>query len=342
MHRLITAFAFLISSLLAQADMWPCNLSMSLKAEKTKFTSTDLVQVDLVLTNRDDRDHSILVPGNQSVGLKLVYFIWYSVDERNIYKEVHRDSRMISMDTNVNGFVSFNRLDPGESTTIPFFFNDLNNASRHINSSYSIPNLETGNYKLLAWYYPWDEELSKYAFNRIEEIVTDDQLPNDSEHMNLPSSGIMSNYLDIQIISGNDSPVPVLTAKCSEQCKLCKAIEHEKWAKIKRIIRRDSQGVNERNLGKFNNLSWQEPHRKIAFLGDTPDAILASLPSYLSREIIFRNTKGIHYYWLTWQLGKTSRIAGRINSFFYLIGLRKIRLRDSRLNYSTLKSFTQI
>jgi hypothetical protein len=342
MHRLLLAYAFSISGFLAQADMLPCYLSLSLKAEKTKFTSTDLVQVDLVLTNRNDRDHSIVVPGNQSVGLKLIYFIWYVVDERNIYKEVYRDSRGIYMDTSVHGFVSFNRLDPGESTTIPFFFNDLNNSSRHINSNYSIPNLETGNYKLLAWYYPWDEELSKYAFNRIEELDTDDQLPNNSENMDLPSSGIMSNYLDIQIISGNDSPEPILTVKCSEKCKLCRAIEHEKWAKIKKIIRRDSQGVNELNLGNVNQVSWQEPHRKIAYLGDTPDAILASLPSYLSREIIFRNTKGIHYYWLTWQIGKTSRIAGRINSFFYLIGLRKIRLRDSRLNYSKLKSLTQI
>ncbi len=124
---------------------------------------------------------------------------------------------------------------------------------------------------------------------------------------------------------------------CGKGCKLCRTIERENWRKTKRIIRRDSKDFSEYNLGKNTNGDWQKAHRNIAFLGDNPDAILASLPSYLSREIIFQNKNGIHYFFLTWQIGKVSRVGSRINSVFYLIGLRNVRIRASRLRYSKLK-----
>jgi hypothetical protein len=66
------------------------------------------------------------------------------------------------------------------------------------------------------------------------------------------------------------------------------------WKKTKRLIRRDSKDNNEYNMGNDSNGNWQKAHRYIAYLGDNPDAILASLPSYLSREIIFQNKNGIH------------------------------------------------
>jgi hypothetical protein len=62
----------------------------------------------------------------------------------------------------------------------------------------------------------------------------------------------------------------------------------------------------------------------------------------MSREIIFQNKNGIHYFQLTWQLGKISRIGSRINTFLYMTGLRKIRIRDSRINYSRLKYLSEI
>jgi hypothetical protein len=123
---------------------------------------------------------------------------------------------------------------------------------------------------------------------------------------------------------------------------LCRTIEHENWKKTKRLIRRDSKDYNEYNMGKDTNGNWQKAHRNIAFLGDNPDAILASLPSFMSREIIFQNKNGIHYFQLTWQLGKISRVGSRINTFLYMIGLRKIRIRDSRINYSRLKYLSKI
>ena len=336
---LLTIFAL---SFLAKADLRPCYLTVSLSASKVKFTTNELVQINVTLTNISNESHSIVVPGNQSKGFKLIYFSWYKVDENNFYTEVYRDSRIISMDTSVKGYVNFNRLEANESTSVPFFFNDLKNAKKHINSNYELPKLPPGNYKIIAWYYPWDEELAKYAFNKYDWKGQDENPDKNPELLDLSESGTQSTYFDVEIISEEASIANIFNENCPKSCSLCRAIEHERWNKIKRKIRRNSRLVSELNMGVDTNGNWQKTHRNIAFLGDTPDAILASLPAFLSREIIFQNKKGIHYFYLTWQIGKTSRVGARINQFFYLIGLRNVRIRDSRINYSRLKYMTGI
>jgi hypothetical protein len=320
-----------------KADLRPVYLTLEISASKTKFTTSELVQINVTLKNRTGIDHSILVPGNQSKGLKLIYFSWYKVDEKNFYTEVHRESRVISMDTSVKGYVNFNRLDSNESTTIPFFFNDFKNAQKHINSTYEIPKLPPGKYKIIAWYYPWDEELAKYAFNKYDWKGRDENPEKNLELMDLSDSGTQSTYFDLEIIPQAEANQTNSVKSCAKGCHLCRTIERENWRKTKRLIRRDSKDINEYNMGNDSNGNWQKAHRNIAYLGDNPDAILASLPSYLSREIIFQNKNGIHYFYLTWQLGKISRVGSRINSLFYMIGLRNVRIRDSKLRYSKLK-----
>lgn len=321
----------------AKADLRPIYLTVEISAPKTKFTTTELVQINVSLKNLDGIDHSILVPGNQSKGLKLIYFSWYKVDEKNFYTEVHRDSRVIAMDTSVKGYVSFNRLDSNESTTIPFFFNDFKNAQRHINSTYEIPKLPPGKYKIIAWYYPWDEELAKHAYSKYDWKGLDEIPADNPELLDLPESGTQSTYFDVEIIAQREAKETESINSCWKGCHLCRAIEHENWRKTKRLIRRDSKDINEYNMGNDLNGNWQKAHRNIAFLGDNPDAILASLPSYLSREIIFQNKNGIHYFYLTWQIGKVSRVGSRINTLFDMIGLRNVRIRYSRVRYSKLK-----
>jgi hypothetical protein len=336
----INYFLLLLNSAISfsvKADLRPVYLSLEISAPKTKFTTTELVQINVTLKNGTSNRHSILIPGNQSKGLKLIYFSWYKVNENNFYTEVHRDSRVISMDTSVKGYVSFNRLDSNESTTIPFFFNDTKNAKKHINSNYEIPNLPPGNYKIIAWYYPWDEELAKYAFNKYDWKGQDENPDKNPELLDLSESGTQSTYFDVEIVEQAEIDTPNFTNSCVKTCKLCRTIEHENWKRTKSIIRRDSKDYEENNLGKNTKGTWQKAHRNIAFLGDNPDAILASLPAFLSREIIFQNKNGIHYFGLTWQLGKISRVGSRINTVLYMIGIKRIRIKDSNVNYSKLK-----
>jgi hypothetical protein len=342
--KLILCVSLLFASFHVHAGLRECFLKVSLSASKTTFTTTELVQLNVTLTNADSESHSILVPGNQSKGMKLIYFSWYKVGDNNFYHEVHRESRVISMDTTVKGYVNFNRLGAKESTTIPFFFNDQKNAAKHILSSYEVPKLAPGSYKIIAWYYPWDEELSKYAFNKYDFKGKDYDYDSDKnpELLDLSESGTQSTYFDVEIIAQPEENPVSSTDSCRKGCNLCRSIERENWKKTKRLIRRDSKDYNEYNMGKDTRGNWQKAHRNIAFLGDTPDAILASLPSYLSREIIFQNKNGIHYFYLTWQIGKVSKIGSRINSMIHMIGLRHVRIRSSRVNYSKLKHLRQV
>ena len=75
---LISAISFSV-----KADLRPVDLSLEISAPKTKFTTTELVQINVTLKNGTSNRHSILIPGNQSKGLKLIYFSWYKVNENN-------------------------------------------------------------------------------------------------------------------------------------------------------------------------------------------------------------------------------------------------------------------
>ena len=334
-YLFILLFAIPITAL---ADLRPTYLKVEISAPKNKFTNSELVQINVTLKNTASKRHSILIPGNQSKGLKLIYFSWYKVDEKNFYTEVHHDSRVIAMDTSVKGYVSFKQLRPNESTIIPFFFNDTKNAQKHINSNYEIPKLPPGNYKIIAWYYPWDEEFAKYAFNKFDWEGQDLNPNKNTEYLDLSESGTQSTYFDIEILSEKQRvTTEIYTKECPKHCKFCSAIEHNRWKKVERIIRRQSSFGSKLKIKgkKFSN--WSKNHRNVANYGSYPDAINMSLPSFTGIEIIFKNKKGYHYFYLSWQLGKISRIGSRMNTFFYIIHLRKLRIRDSKLNYTKLK-----
>ncbi|NCA21425.1 MAG: hypothetical protein EBS86_09860, partial [Crocinitomicaceae bacterium] len=52
-----------VVSFSAKANLRPCFLTVTLNASKTKFTTTELVQLNVILTNSDFESHSILIPG---------------------------------------------------------------------------------------------------------------------------------------------------------------------------------------------------------------------------------------------------------------------------------------
>jgi len=325
-----------------KADLRPVYLSLEISAPKTKFTTTELVQLNVTLTNGDFESHSILIPGNQSKGLKLIYFSWYKVDEKNFYTEVHRDSRVISMDTSVKGYVSFNRLEPKKSITIPFFFNDTKNARRHLNSSYEIPKLPVGKYKIIAWYYPWDEELSKYAFNKYDWKGQDLNPDKNPEFLDLSESGTQSTYFDVEIVNEKTQvSKEIYTKTCPKHCKFCHAIDHNQWGKVERIIRRQSSSRSRFKIKGKNFGNWYKKHRQVANYGPYPDAVLASLPSYTGIEIIFKNQKGYHYFYLSWQIGKIKPISSRLNGLLFGMFNISSPFKSSKHRYYVLKKMKQ-
>ena len=320
----------------AFADLHPYYIRIDISAPKTRFTNSEIVQLNVSLKNLDASRHSVMTPGNQTKGKKMIYFSWYKVDEKNFYTEVHRDSREILMDTTAKGNYSSKYLEPKDSITLSFFLNDSANAKRHIYSSYNVPKLAPGKYKILAWYYPWDEENAKYYFNKVdwkEEYA--DSIVN-SELLDLPYWGYQSSYFDVEIVEQvTEETTSVYTNACPKNCHFCHAIEKNRWNKVEGIIRKQSSQRSKFKLKtkKFGN--WHKNHRKVAYYGPYPDAILSSLPSYTGIEIIFKNSKGYHYYALTWQIGKINRCIRTLN--FITSNLFRFRFRDSGLDYYYLK-----
>lgn len=322
------------------ADLRPVYFTVEISATKSKFTQSEMVQLNVSLKNIDINEHSILIPGNQSKGKKLIYFSWYKVDNNNFYTEVYRDSRVISMDTSVKGFVSFKRLNPGESISIPIFFNDAKNAKRHIYSHYETPKLPPGKYKIIAWYYPWDEELAKYVFNKFDFKGRDLVEDKNPELLDLSESGTQSTYFDVEIVSEKQVDLDEsYTKECPKNCKLCHAIAHGNWRKVERIIRRQSSFRKEKGKPlKHHFGNWYKNHRNVAFYGPYPDGILLTLPTSTGIEIVFKNKKGYHYFYLNWQLGKIKPINSQLNRLWQLCFHRCCPLKSSKVRYTILKS----
>jgi hypothetical protein len=320
------------------ANLRPVHLSVEIDAPRTKFTNSEIVQINVRLKNTDFKAHSILVPGNQSTGKKLIYFTWHKVEANGLYTEIFRDSRTIAMDTNVKGYVHFKRLEAGAEITIPFFLNDLKNAKNHILSTYEIPKLAPGKYKIIAWYFPWDEELAKYAFNQYDWEGNDSFEEENSERLKLPDTGTQSAYFDVEIVAENSEIATKTYSKsCPKKCHLCRAIQHNQWGKVERIIRRQSSARSRFKRKGKNYGNWHKNHRNVAYYGPYPDAIQASFPGNTGIEIIFRNQKGYHYYYLNWQIGKTYRVFSRLNWFTHWAFRIQAPFRSSNRHYYVLK-----
>lgn len=323
----------------AAADLRPYYISVEISASKTRFTCDEIVELSVQLKNLDVVSHSVLTPGNQSKGNKMIYFSWYKVDKNNFYTEVYRDKRTIEMDTSVKGYCSSKRLDPSESVSLCFLLNDKKNANRHIYSNYVVPSLPPGKYKIIAWYNPWDEEIAHYFYNRVDWKGNDENPDKNPELLDLSESGTNSAYFDVEIVSTQiHSRETNYTKACPRNCHLCRAIEKGHWNTVERIIRRQSSYRNALSkIGKRMG-NWAKKHRNVAYYGPYPDAILSSLPSYTGIEIVFKNKKGYHYFYLSWQLAKIKHVNSFFNRLWQWSFHRCCPLKSSKNDYTMLKA----
>ncbi len=319
-------------SITAHADLKYIPLHLTLSCDQNSHSIGERIQFNLTFTNTDNRKHALILPGTQHKGRKMIYFSFYTVKD-NIYIEVHRESREIDMDSVYYNQTYYKYIDAGQSISIPVFFGDKKNYRRHIASHHDFPNLPPDEYQLLAWYNPFDEDLANNAFNKISDF--DKSSTTDPDKINMPEVGLISNYLSLQITSEATSPQKwTPTPFCPQNCRLCKMVDKENWKRVEEII--DEQTYyNGKQDQQFTDSSWRQPHRNIAWLGYGPDAILASLPSYTSRAIIFKNKNGYHYYWLTWQIGIIYPVRSML--FGWLNRKHKI-MKTSEVDYLRLLS----
>jgi hypothetical protein len=310
----------------AKADLVPQKLTMRLSSGEMDSTHLTVVkgkiaQLTVTFTNADDTQRSVLLPGNQNHGQRVIWFSVFSIQD-NYYRNIFTEERVLSMDTLVyKGYVTLKNLDPGESVSIPIFFNDSVNQPKH-NEAHSIGNLPPGNYQLLAWYDPWKEPLSEFVYNRTDDFNRN-QSTTDSTKMDLSYAGINSNYMSLTI---RETDIEFQSAKpiCSGHCAMCSAIDRGNWNALKRAVPRHG--------------GYESPHRNIAWVYYGPDAILASLPTYYSRELIVNHKDTYHYLTLNWQLGKIFKVRERMCSMLHWVfRIQRCPFRSSKVDWSRLR-----
>jgi hypothetical protein len=331
--KLVLLIILLLNTKTSKADLFLIGLSLKLECLQTTFSKDEIVQFNLTLSNASDKAHSILLPGSQNRGPKLVHFSFFSV-KNNFYKEVYRESTLIDMDTTKVSSSTFKRLPPKGSTVTPLFLNDKVNYRKHIEANHPMPNLPAGQYEVLVWYSPWDDSLCKYVYHKVSDFKTERSF--DPEKLNLPEGSLNSNYVTVNIVEKKIIRQKVNSTFCPANCSFCTAIEKSNWDKVASII--DRQSYYHKTKHPYSDSTWQQAHRNVAWLSDGPDAVLSSLPTWYSRNIIFKNSKGFHYYSITWQMGKIYHNRSRIKMYGRMIGIR-IPIKTEEIDYFRLISF---
>ncbi len=318
------------------ADLKPIYLKLNLSGPEHAVTKDEVLQLTLTFKNTSKKNHAILIPGLLNQGKRLIHFSYYTV-KNNHYTEVAREKMILEMDTIPKGNIGVKSLGLGDSVTVPVFFNDKQNHRKHIEAHHQIPDLPPGEYKILAWYIPWEQDYSSYLFNKIPAFFhSDEQL--DTNKLNVPEAGLNSNYYTLTIAAEPEKTIPFqYTRFCSKNCELCQAIEIEDWEKVKRIIHKQTFYSKASEIPKTDT-SWQQNHKNIAWLYHPPDAILLSLPTYSDRRVIFKNSNGYHYFHMVWQHGTIYPAKSRLQSLMYLF-LNNPPLKTSEVDYCKLIKF---
>jgi len=317
---------FLIVILLSRtsyADLRMPELAMELVLKKSIHQNREIIQFEVKFTNQTDRSLSILVPGTQNKGYRLLQLQVFSVNNAsNFYTKVFENPLELEMDTSFIGSVYFKRLEARESVSIPIFVNDTANARKNILSNYSFPDLANGSYQVIAHYNPFGEALAPYAFQAYDDHgrTIEDSL--NTERMQIDAWGVYSNYVELNINSvvTNAIEAPI----CSKHCRFCRHIEKEQWNRVKKDI-----------IHRVDNIAG---HQRVRFLFHGPDAVLSSLPAYYSRQIVFETQNGLNYKYLTWQIGKIHRFRSFIHKCCYWVFRWNAPVRTSSTKYFHLIS----
>jgi hypothetical protein len=327
----------LLFALQAKANLRPQYLSMQLSSEKSSYAHGETLLFFLKFSNGSQEQASVLLPGHMKSGKKMVYFSFFRV-ENNFYHEVYREERDITIDTTKGG-EDIRHLNPGESYSIPIFFNDDKNFASHHEAHHHLPDLPFGEYQVLAWYYPWDDYLAQYVYNKVDDFDKNPEKERMVGHFDLNSSGINSNYHTLHIV---ESPVSLPpwqpTRFCPMDCKMCLAIDEGDWKKVSNII---DQQTEYKHKSDTNNLdtTWRQAHRNVTWLGPDPQAVLSSLPTWTHRYVIYKNAEGYHYFFMSWQIGIVYRQRSRFSRIFYWMGMRKSPIKLSEVDYFKLVQF---
>lgn len=326
-------FLLNILTINALGDLRVPDLSIKLGSERNTYSRTEVIQLNVTFTNLTEHTSSITLPGTKNAGKRMLYLTYYVADSNDFYTNIHTESREMNMDTSILGQVYWKNLDAHKSVSIPLFLNDTNNFRTKNAAHHALPNLPNGTYKVVVWYAPFDEPYVDYIFGKINPFRDSDD--DFSTHKIYLEEQTASYYLELILTDNPKIPKWISTSHCPKNCKLCKASDNSHWSKVKKIISKQTDHTSKYKKEKTDT-SWCQPHRNIVWISPPPDAILSSLPAYTQNSIIFRNQKGYHYFFITWQLGRIYRFRTIAVKILYATSHLNLSITSSNSNYKKL------
>jgi len=334
--KYFSIFFLTLLSISTLADLRPYDFDILISSDRNRCNRNEVIQLNITFTSMARHTNGILLPGTKNKGKRLLYLAYYSVDGNDFYTNMHTENRVITMDTSNFGQVHWKNLYAGKSVTIPIFLNDTINYRTNNPAHHKLPNLPAGKYQVFAWYAPWEEPMAEQAFAKLNPFGR----PNDdftSKRFYMQENQ-QSNYFLLTIsddlVKHEWSP----TRDCPLNCHFCEAIEKSDWNSVERLISKQTDYNNKLGMN-FTDTNWLQPHRNIAWMYEGPDAILASLPTYTYRSMIFKTQAGYIYYDATWQLGIIYPGRSRIQQMFRCVISLNAPIRSSEVNYRELVKF---
>jgi hypothetical protein len=316
---------FVFKSVSALADLQPTKLKVELLVRDSVVNTFQVHICKVTFTNLDDKSQSVLMPGTQNFGERILRLHWLEVTGDS-KREVYADDIAFLLDTSYYiGSAYIVELEPGKSIEFPILLNDFQNAQRHLESSYRVPPLNEGFYELYFSYEPFRNSYARWAYNKVDEEgnLMDSIINPDWIH--LPASGLTSNLVRL-FVTNKVVPSHENHTTCMSNCRLCRSLRNEHWNATKRIIRRKR---------------WDHfiaPHQQVMFNFYNSGIVQSSLPTFLSRQALVKSRNGYRYLTFTWQIGKIKPVSSRLNQCWYICFRATGPFRGEKVNWCRLNS----
>ena len=117
--KIILLLASILLSGMSYADLRMPELAMELILKKSIHQNHEIIQFEVKFTNQTDRSLSILLPGTQNKGKRILQLQVFSVDNpSNFYTKVFENPLELEMDTTFIGSVYFKRLEADRKSVV--------------------------------------------------------------------------------------------------------------------------------------------------------------------------------------------------------------------------------
>jgi hypothetical protein len=201
LNYLISIFFFLSHT--AYADLKYLPLKFELKTDKEIYKEGEIISLKIVISNIDKHhNYPVLVPKSGNNGLKLFYLEVYDV-AKNTSLMRYQEEKTNNINQEKSAY-EIRYLKPLESIEIPFYLNETDTSSI-FNHQIGVP-LFAGIYQFRINYQTLGIKEASPIFHFYNH--SEEEIPLDGK-MAMPSSGLLSNFLQIKIKRTSDTIVNI-------------------------------------------------------------------------------------------------------------------------------------